>query len=113
MKMIKKIIHHKKIYHAEDNFKEPVGHIYLVENVGGHFYEIEYEIDEKYRGKGLMTYQLFQYIQDLKKNDLPKKTIIALVDNNNFASKKVLEKNGFQPFVNFKKNIDTYLYLLN
>lgn len=57
---------------------------------------IEYYLMEQYWGKGITTVCLGNVLTFLKKNDV--KTIKAVVDYENFASKRVLQKLGFEYF---------------
>ena len=54
--------------------------------------QIEYNLDEKYHNKGIMTKELGQYLDTIK-NDY--KAITAVVKEDNLASIRVLIKNGF------------------
>lgn len=66
-----------------------VGHIQLV---GRDIAQIEYYLDEEHRNKGIMTRELRKYLDEIK-DDFPK--IIAIVEEKNIASQKVLEKCEF------------------
>lgn len=68
---------------------EEVGYIQLVEHS---IAQIEYYLDEEYCNKGIMTRELKKYLNDIK-DSFPK--IIALVEKENIASQKVLEKCEF------------------
>ena len=80
-----KIGQHKPI---KLNGKE-IGYIQLVEHA---IAQIEYYLDEEYCNKGIMTRELKIYLDEIK-DDFPK--VIALVEKENIASQKVLEKCEF------------------
>lgn len=66
-----------------------VGYIQLVqENIP----QIEYQLDEQYQGKGIMTKELNNYLGKIK-DKFPK--LLAIVQESNLASQKVLRKCGF------------------
>jgi len=75
-------------YPIKMNGKE-VGYIQIIERTIPH---VEYYLDEEYWNKGIMTKELKAYLKTIK-NKFPK--LLAIVDNWNLASKKVLEKCGF------------------
>ena len=55
--------------------------------------QLEYEIEEKYRNQGIMSQELPKYLEHvLEKGE---EVIIALCKEDNFVSKKLLERNGF------------------
>ena len=66
-----------------------VGYIQLVEHS---IAQIEYYLDEEHCNKGIMTKELRKYLDEIK-DDFPK--IIAIVEEKNIASQKVLEKCEF------------------
>ena len=67
-----------------------VGYIQILSYNGN--IQIEYNLDEKYHNKGIMTKELGQYLDTIK-NDY--KAITAVVKEDNLASIRVLIKNGF------------------
>jgi len=85
LKTMIKIGQHKPI---KLNGKE-IGYIQLVEHA---IAQIEYYLDEEYCNKGIMTRELKIYLDEIK-DDFPK--VIALVEKENIASQKVLEKCEF------------------
>lgn len=84
-KSIIKIGQHKPI---KINGRE-VGYIQLVEHS---IAQIEYYLDEEHCNKGIMTRELRKYLDEVRDN-FPK--IIALVEKENIASQRVLEKCEF------------------
>ena len=54
--------------------------------------QIEYNLDEKYHNKGIMSRELGQYLDTIK-NDY--KALTAVVKEDNLASIRILIKNGF------------------
>lgn len=85
LKTMIKIGQHKPI---KLNGKE-IGYIQLVEH---DITQIEYYLDEEHCNKGIMTRELKIYLNEIRDN-FPK--IIALVEKDNIASQKVLEKCEF------------------
>ncbi len=71
--------------------------------------QIEYDLDEKYWGKGIMTRELTQYIEAIKRKF---KSLTAVVERNNLASKRVLEKCGFI-FTTKMRDYDIFLLKLD
>lgn len=78
------------------NNKE-VGYIQIVEREIPH---IEYYLDEEHHNKGIMTRELKDYLKAIK-NKFPK--LMAVVEQNNFASQRVLGKCGFIPVTKLTK----------
>ena len=72
------------------NGKE-VGYIQIL-SYNSNYPQIEYNLDDGYHNKGIMTKELGQYLDTIK-NDY--KAITAVVKEDNLASIKVLIKNGF------------------
>ena len=72
------------------NGKE-VGYIQIL-SYNSDYPQIEYNLDDDYHNKGIMTRELGQYLDTIK-NDY--KAITAVVKEDNLASIKVLIKNGF------------------
>ena len=70
------------------NCKE-VGYIQLVQR---QIPQIEYQLDEEYWNKGIMTRELTNYLANIKYK-FPK--LLAIVEKDNLASRRVLEKCGF------------------
>ena len=68
-----------------------VGYIQIL-SYNSDYPQIEYNLDEKYHNKGIMTRELGQYLDTIK-NDY--KAITAVVKEDNLASIRVLIKNGF------------------
>jgi len=86
-----------------------IGYIELVSYMGrDDIPELEYSLDEEYRNKGIMTKELPLYIKRYCKKYHRK--IIAIVDDNNFFSIKILEKNGFAKYYSFDNK---HIYLLD
>jgi RimJ/RimL family protein N-acetyltransferase len=84
--MGKQVEHHLPIY----KFGEIIGHCQLVKDDNASFYQLEYFLKEEHRNQGIMTVFLPAYLATLKN-----KRIIAIAENDNEASKKLLLKNGF------------------
>ena len=76
-----------------------VGYIQIL-SYNSDYPQIEYNLDEKYHNKGIMTKELGQYLDTIK-NDY--KAITAVVKKDNLASMRVLEKVEFNDFFLFKK----------
>ena len=68
-----------------------VGYIQIL-SYNSDYPQIEYNLDEKYHNKGIMTRELGQYLDTIK-NDY--KAITAVAKEDNLASIRVLIKNGF------------------
>ena len=68
-----------------------VGYIQIL-SYNSDYPQIEYNLDEKYHNKGIMTKELGQYLDTIK-NDY--KAITAVAKEDNLASIRVLIKNGF------------------
>ena len=68
-----------------------VGYIQIL-SYNSDYPQIEYNLDEKYHNKGIMTKELGQYLDTIK-NDY--KVLTAVVKEDNSASIRVLIKNGF------------------
>lgn len=68
-----------------------VGYIQIL-SYNSDYPQIEYNLDEKYHNKGIMTKELGQYLDTIK-NDY--KVLTAVVKEDNLASIRVLIKNGF------------------
>jgi RimJ/RimL family protein N-acetyltransferase len=69
--------------------------------------QLEYEIEEKYRNQGIMSQELPKYLKYVFENR--EEVIVALCKEDNFVSKKLLEKNGF---FNTGKIEDKIIFLL-
>lgn len=54
--------------------------------------QIEYQLEEEHWNKGIMTKELKGYLKKIK-NNFPK--LLAIVEQQNLASQRVLEKCGF------------------
>ena len=85
----------KNIYSRPRRQWEDIGKIILVnyfisENP---IFFIEYEIDQQWRNQGIMSKELPKYLKYCKKHGFNR--LVALVKENNLASIKLLEKNGF------------------
>lgn len=107
--MIKKIIEHHKIYHADNVYNDEIGYLQLIKMSDISFYELEYYIDEEYRNKGLMSVQLPIYLDKIKKEGY--KRIIANVKRDNIGSKKLLEKNNFLKFSEIGEDVENYILI--
>ena len=68
-----------------------VGYIQIL-SYNSDYPQIEYNLDDDYHNKGIMSRELGQYLDTIK-NDY--KAITAVVKEDNLASIKILIKNGF------------------
>ena len=71
--------------------------------------QIEYNLDDEYHNKGIMTRELGQYLDTIK-NDY--KALTAVVKEDNLASIRVLIKNGFIQIPFGKAGYKIYLRVL-
>jgi RimJ/RimL family protein N-acetyltransferase len=71
--------------------------------------QIEYNLDDEYHNKGIMTRELKQYLDTIK-NDY--KALTAVVKEDNLASIRVLIKNGFIQIPFGKAGYKIYLRVL-
>lgn len=71
---------------------------------------IEYELKPEYRGLGIMSEQLPKYIEFCK--NLEYKALVALVKEDNIASRKLLLKNKFAEITSKIAGVDTYILIL-
>lgn len=69
-----------------------IGYIQLIKSVG-ELPEVEYDLDDIYWNRGVMTRELSLYLDYLREKGFT--TLRAFVRENNLASKRVLKKNGF------------------
>ena len=102
--MERKITNHHPIY----AFGERCGYLQTIRTKGFKAVEIEYFLDENQRGKGIMTAYLPVYLQQLEREGI--KNITAHVKKTNYASKKLLKRNGFIKFSQYG-NIEIFLYV--
>ena len=82
-----------------------VGYIQIL-SYNSDYPQIEYNLDEKYHNKGIMTRELGQYLDTIK-NDY--KVLTAVVKEDNLASIRVLIKNGFNQIEFGKAGYKIYL----
>jgi RimJ/RimL family protein N-acetyltransferase len=102
--MERKITNHHPIY----AFGERCGYLQTIRTEGFKAVEIEYFLDENQRRKGIMTVYLPVYLQQLEREGI--KNITAHVKETNYASKKLLKRNGFIKFSQIR-NIEIFLYV--
>lgn len=102
--MERKITNHHPIY----AFGERCGYLQTIRTKGFKAVEIEYFLDENQRGKGIMTIYLPMYLQQLEREGI--KNITAHVKETNYASKKLLKRNGFIKFSQIR-NVEIFLYV--
>ena len=102
--MERKITNHHTIY----AFGERCGYLQTIRTEGFKAVEIEYFLDENQRRKGIMTAYLPEYLQQLEREGI--KNITAHVKETNYASKKLLKRNGFIKFSQYG-NIEIFLYV--
>ena len=81
----------QKHFHRIKIEGKEVGYIQILSYNNSHP-QIEYDLDEKYWNKGIMTRELKNYLEAIK-NDY--KIITAVVKEDNLASIMVVIKNGF------------------
>ena len=82
-----------------------VGYIQILSYSNSHP-QVEYDLDEEYWNKGIMTRELKNYLEDIKKDY---KVITAVVKDDNLASIRVLIKNGFIQIPSVKSGYKIYL----
>jgi len=102
--MERKITNHHPIY----AFGERCGYLQTIRTEGFKAVEIEYFLDENQRRKGIMTVYLPVYLQQLEREGI--KNITAHVKKTNYASKKLLKRNGFIKINQFE-NIEIFFIL--
>ena len=102
--MERKITNHHPVY----AFGERCGYLQTIRTEGFKAVEIEYFLDENQRRKGIMTAYLPVYLQQLEREGI--KNITAHVKETNYASKKLLKRNGFIKFSQYG-NIEIFLYV--
>ncbi len=95
-------------YHPIYAFGERCGYLQTIRTKGYKAVEIEYFLDENQRGKGIMTIYLPMYLQQLEREGI--KNFTAHVKEINYASKKLLKRNGFIKFSQYG-NIEIFLYV--
>lgn len=92
------------------NKRDVIGYIQLVSYMRGNASpHIEFELDENWRNKGIMSQELPKYLK-ARKEYHPQ--MIAVVKQDNIASKKVLAKCGFLPIKSFEDK-DCFIVDLN
>ncbi len=91
------------LYLIKNNREELVGRInlFLVNNIGKIVAELGYRIGKIHGGKGIAT----EAVKLLLEEDIKVNKIIAGTAEENIASQKVLEKNGFK----FENKIENYI----
>lgn len=83
-------------YQPIHSFGEQCGYLQTIKTKGFKAVEIEYKLDKKYRRQGIMTNYLPAYIELLKERGFTR--LVAHVKKRNYASKKLLKRNGFFKF---------------
>ena len=99
-----KITHLHKIKHKGNQ----IGRINLVTYHNTNLPHIEFDLDPEFWGKGIMTKELGKYLKDCKSAGIMK--LMAVVQGDNPASCRVLEKNKFIHFANLS---DTKIYIIH
>ena len=94
--MKRKVTNYLPIY----NFGNQCGYLQTIETDGFKAVEVEYYLDEGCRNQGIMSNFFPNYLQDLKNKGFS--NITAHVNKSNCASKKILERNGFFKFNEFR-----------
>ena len=95
----------QKHFHRIIVDNKEVGYIQIL-SYNGNYPQIEYNLDNGYHNKGIMTRELGQYLDTIK-NDY--KVITAVVKEDNLASIRVLIKNGFNQIEFGKAGYKIYL----
>jgi len=108
---MKKIINHAKIYCVDNENKEEIGYLQLIQTDNLPVYELEYWLDEEYHNKGIMSARLPIYLQELKEKSIIK--LMALVEEGNEASIKLLKKNNFIELCEPKEGLKCFINNLN
>lgn len=92
-----------------DKYKRnKIGYIRLVQYLTGEAIpHIEYDLEEEYRGKGIMSLEMPKYFKLCRKYDFTR--LIANVKSDNKASIRILEKNGFIKFATLADNNLIYI----
>ena len=103
--MIRSITNYQTIYF----FGKQCGYLQTIETKGFKAVEIEYNLDKEYRNQGIMTNYLPAYLVDLQSKGY--KRITAHVKKSNYASKKLLKRNGFFKFSEIR-NIEIFLLVV-
>jgi RimJ/RimL family protein N-acetyltransferase len=105
MRAYPKVLCKDIIYHNDHK----IGYLQLVSYMtGDSMPHIEFEIEKPWQFQGAMTKELPLYLKDVKK--LGYNRLLAIVKQDNTASKSLLEKNGF---VEVKKRMNEYIiYIL-
>ena len=83
-------------YQPIHSFGVQCGYLQTIKTTGFKAVEIEYHLDEEYRGQGLMSNYLPLYLEELDAKGF--KNITAHVKEDNYASKSLLKKNKFFKF---------------
>lgn len=99
-----------KVWSKHDIYvkRDKVGYIQLVSYmIGDAKPHLEYHIDEPFRNKGIMSEELPKYLRFHKRYN---PQLIALTKQDNVASKRLLEKNGF---VKMKNIGDVTSYIID
>ena len=91
------------------SFGKKCGYLQTIETKGFKAVEIEYNLDEEYRNQGIMTTYLPVYLAELERMGF--KSITAHVKKSNYASKKLLKRNGFFKFSEIR-NIEIFLLVV-
>ena len=92
-----------KNYHKIKDGDKVIGHIQLV---GYDVPQVEYDLDEAYWNKGIMTRELKKYLKTLKLRG-----VSAIIEKDNLASARVLTKCGFVELSKIKGYITFAKYL--
>ena len=100
--MARKITNYQPIY----AFGDQCGYLQTIETEGFKAVEVEYFLDEEYRGQGIMSSHFPSYLQLLKDRGFTR--LIAHVKKGNYVSKKLLKKNKFFKF-NELDNVEIFL----
>ncbi len=70
---------------------------------------IEYHVNDAYRSKGIMSRELPKYLRMCKKYDCTR--LVAVVENDNVASIKLLQGNGFIKIKDFDNHCSYIAHL--
>lgn len=92
-----------KFYHSIKRDGQEIGKIQIIDYQVPH---VEYDLDPAWHNKGIMTKELEEY---LKRISNTYEDLMAIVEKDNKASIRVLEKNNFLKFNSTKHHV-TYVW---
>lgn len=105
--------HKPKVWmkHGIKHKHKEIGYLQLVNYMLGKqsISHIEYEVEYRYRNKGVMSRELPKYLKMCKKYDCTK--LIAVIEKDNYISAKLLERNGFIKIKDFDNHYSYIAHL--